>query len=267
MQGVALLSVALSLPMLLSACAGPTAVVDDADTLPVDASRYNETFEAAVAAVRAKGYTTAFRDPEAGVIETEPVRAGTILEPWRVDNTSFAGTLEQTAGMRRRRIRIEIFSPAEVAAAAVVEDALRAQESTGDDAGAAPDADQATEATAPARLRGPRLLADAGDVQRGPLHASGPLMMRAVVSIEQAHTPGLRRFTWSRLLTTRTIDPEEPIDPSDGVLATSRWTPIGRDHLYERQLLEDVARRLASASESASSSSATSLSATSLSAP
>ncbi len=242
----------LSISVLLSACAGPTSVLDDADTLPVDASRYNETFEAAVAAVRAKGYTTAFRDPEAGVIETEPVRAGTILEPWRSDNTSFAGTLEQTAGIRRRRVRIEIFSRAEAEAAALAETAPAAAEPRSDATEPPIEGDDDTMITppapapapAPARLRGPRLLAEAGDVQLGPLHASGPLFMRAVVSIEQAHTPGLRRFTWSRLLTTRTIDPEEPIDPGDGVLATSRWTPIGRDHVYERQILDDVARRL-----------------------
>ncbi|MFO0873954.1 MAG: hypothetical protein U0575_08290 [Phycisphaerales bacterium] len=196
--------------------------------ITIDRASYTEAFEAAVDTVRDAGMTTALRDREGGVIETEPLRAGTLIEPWRTDNSGISQASENTIDLRRRRVRFEFVST-----------------------GFAPPTVDPNE-----RLLGPDLLAKRGSRDAGPLGGTGPIEVRAWVYLEQAHTPGMRRFTWTRRLTTRTINPQDPIDPAEGVLSTSVWTPIGRDDAYERRLLAEFQRRLGSQATAAPTPSA-----------
>lgn len=199
----------------LTACAateGPSVV-----TIPRD--RYADAFQAALEVIRDEDMVTALRDRDGGVIETQPRRAAGVLEPWRTDNDSFAQAAENTLALRRRRVRIEFVST-----------------------------DFAPPRVDPqAPLEGPDLLGGAstpGEL-RAPQGGTGPIEIRAWVTLDRADVPGLRRFTWTRRLTTVALDPRDPIDPREGVEASSAWTPSERDEAMERRLLGAIEQRLA----------------------
>lgn len=201
----------------LVACAALAACSSKGPTvLTIDRASYPKAFEAAVSTVREAGMVTALRDREGGVIETQPRRAGTLIEPWRVDNSGVAQASENTVDLLRRRVRFEFVST-----------------------------DFAPTVVDPAGpLHGPDLLGERGSIERGPLAGTAPIEVRALVFVEQGFTPGFRRMPWSRRMTTLSIDPEYPIDPAEGVLSSSIWTPIGRDEPYERRLMAELQRRL-----------------------
>lgn len=93
--------------------------------------------------------------------------------------------------------------------------------------------------------------------------AEGELELRVLVFVERANTPGLRRDTWSRRLTTRTrttaaepltrsqtgeienISEDETLRRADFAnLGNPFWTPVARDPAYERRLLKAVQQAL-----------------------
>lgn len=203
---------AVAVAALSAACSAPTGP----SVITVERARYAEAFDAAVEAVYAVGMTTAVRDREGGFIETETRHAGTLLEPWRQDNSGFSQGAQNTLAPRRRRVRFE-FVPV------------------------------GTEVPAPSAqevLRGPDLDAARGAAARPLTGPGGPLELRVWVYLEQSFTPNVRRFLWTRQLTTQAFEVEEPPDYAESVEPTSLWTPIGRDEPYERRLMGDVVKRL-----------------------
>ncbi len=179
--------------------------------LTIQAEAYADAFDAAVEAAAAAGLSPIVRDRRSGVIETEPRVAGSVLEPWRTDNASFAQAMENTIAFQRRRARFE-FTPA----------GFRPRE------------------PAEASLTGPDLFAQ-HDAEVDLSRRAGPLELRVWVYVERAYSPGLRRSTWTRARTTRTR-----IIPADDeqALPTRYWTPVHRDEAYERRLLAAVERAL-----------------------
>lgn len=199
---------ALVISGLLSGCAtsqGPA-------FLTIQAEVYADAFDAAVEAAAVVGLTPIVRDRRSGVIETEPRIAGSVFEPWRDDNASFAQAIENTITFQRRRARFE-FTPA----------GFRPRE------------------PAEASLTGPDLFALHGaevDLSR----LAGPLELRVWVYVERAYSPGRRRSTWTRAKSTRSrIVPT----PDDEALPRRYWTPVRRDEAYERRLLAAVQSALA----------------------
>lgn len=81
------------------------------ESIAIDSARYQAAFDAAIEAARARGMAPLLRDRRAGVIETEPALAGSLLEPWRTDGASFEQVLQNTIHFQRRRARFE-FVPA-----------------------------------------------------------------------------------------------------------------------------------------------------------
>jgi hypothetical protein len=153
------------------------------------------------------------RDRRSGVIETEARIAGSLLELWRTDNTSLHQAAQNTLGLQRRRARFE-FTPI----------------------GLEPLGNQSA-----APLTGPDVVG-AVQSQLDLTQFQGELHVRALVFIERAHAPGLRRSTWSRSVTTATelVAPEE----NTGQAGQPFWVPVGRDTAYERRLLSAVAAML-----------------------
>ena len=173
--------------------------------LTIDAARYSEAFDAAMAASRANDMSPSLRDRRLGVIDTEPSIAGSVIEPWRSANDSLSEAWENTLVFQRRRARFE-FTPA----------SFREPQGTG----------------------GPDLLGVAGS----PLDLTtyqGPVELRVSVIVERSFTPGIRRDTWSSRGVTRTVilrpvsSPRTPTTPF--------WTPVTRDTAFERRLLAEVA--------------------------
>src|SRR5262245_7044880 len=152
--------VAAAALFILQGCSsvpGPT-------VLNIPAASYSSAFDAAVEAAREDGMPPVVRDRRAGVIETEPRIAGSILEPWRNDNSSVEQAVENTVSFLRRRARFE-FAPV----------------------GFQPAADSPwKDLTGPDVVQGDQANIDL-------TQAEGELELRVFVFIEQAHTVGVRR--------------------------------------------------------------------------
>ena len=184
------------------------------DLLLIPAGRYAAAFDAATEAARMNDLPAALRDPRAGIIETEPRLAPSLLEPWRSDGASFRHRLEHTVAHMRRRARFE-FTPV-----------------------AAPSPGNGEAAHV---LPGPDVVAmRRADVDR--TQHDGDLVLRVRVYLEQVHRRGVRRSSWTQSATTvtRIIPHGSPGQP----LPTATWTPVERDVAFERRLLGIVAARM-----------------------
>ena len=158
------------------------------------------------------------RDRRSGIIETEHRIAGSVLEPWRTDNSSDSQASENTLNFQRRKVRFE-FKPVGFHQTVDSKD--------GD-------------------LTGPDLL---NNEPPADLTAStSDLELRVWVFIERAHATGVRRSTWTRTKTTvtRVIDPD-----TNEPLPANTWIAVRRDTDYERRLMGMVADLLGHEAEAA----------------
>ena len=169
---------------------------------------YAMAFDAAVAAARDEGFIALALDRRAGIIETEPVSAPSVVEPWHESNASGSQAWENTLQHQRRRVRFE-FAPANEPPAALPPEG----ELTGADV----------------------LSADAA--ARDLTTMSEPLLLRAIVIVERNHTPGERRSAWSRRFVTQS---RSGAAGEDAGLPLNFWEPVGRDVAYERRLLARI---------------------------
>jgi hypothetical protein len=80
-------------------------------------TRYDAAFDAACQATREAGLVPMLVDREAGVIETAPRFAGSVIEPWTWGEMTASDVVEGTLGFERRLARVE-FIPVGVAPAA-----------------------------------------------------------------------------------------------------------------------------------------------------
>jgi hypothetical protein len=194
--------------LVLAGCAsskGPT-------ELAIAPADYSAAFDTAIAAARDEGFIATVLDRRAGLIETEPVNASSILEPWHGDNASAAQAWENTLQHQRRSVRFE-FAPAREAPAALPPEG---------------------------ELTGANLLGSS-DPLRDLTAMNEPLVLRAIVNVERAHTPGERRSAWSRRYVTQFR--EAPPGEADG-LPLSFWEPVGRDLAFEQRLLARIEEML-----------------------
>ena len=195
----------LCLYLFLVGCAGSVGP----DSLTIPAGQYTDAFNAALEVARANGMDPILRDRRNGIIETDPIIAGTLLEPWYPNTANLAQGVENTLSQYRMKARFE-FIPA----------------------GILPDTGRST---------APDLLA-LGTEPVDLTMSKEPLELRVQVFRERRHTVGQRLHTWSRQLhsnTRHTFDDEEWEETS-----TVFWTPEARDPAAERRFLSQVARDL-----------------------
>lgn len=186
--------------------------------ITVPDAQYDVAFRVAVNTALDAGFSTSRLDRRSGVIESEPVAAGSLLEPWKNDNASWEQAVDNTIDFQRRRARFE-FLPVPPPGAS--------------------DPD-------PVDLPGADLL-DVVQTVPDLTRFSGDLELRVFVFVEKASRPGVRPQRWSlreeRMMT---------IIPASGEgepLPTRYWTPASRDVAFERRLLQEVQTRLAAASD------------------
>ncbi|HRP64239.1 MAG TPA: hypothetical protein PK400_13145 [Phycisphaerales bacterium] len=197
--------------LLVGCAAGPDAVGPAYLTLPPD--QYQAAFEAAIEAARVRGMTGGLRDRRAGIIQTDPKFAPSVLEPWDPAVSTAQRSLESTLAFQRVQARFE-FTPVGLAAMS--------------EHGGAPDT---------LALGSPlRDLTQADTVKNG-------VELRVWVYVEQARRPSVRRSTWSRRETTNMVIIEH--GPDGPTQVTNSWTPMSRDEYLERQLLAAVAKAIA----------------------
>ena len=203
----ALLGLAVAVTGILSGCAGsagPAVVV-------VPSGQYPQAFDAAVAVARAHGLRPTVMDRRSGIIETDPVMAGSLLEPWKNDNADFNQAVRNTVSRNRLMARFEFsepgFTPQTQSEEIPPVDLLASTEATWD------------LTTVP-----------------------GPLDLRVWVFEERGHSVGQRRNTWTFAGTTYTY--HMPVEGAWDESVVFFWTPTTRDRPAERRLLAAVEERL-----------------------
>ena len=182
--------------------------------LEIPADRYDVAFDAAREAARQAGMPALLADRTGGIIESRPRLAGSVLEPWRIDNSG-SQWVTSTLHKQRRRVRFEFlpidFSPT---------DPTGAEELTG-----APFPGSAEEIVRSVDLDG----------------FDGPIEIRVWVWIERHQGKELRRSSWTRVGRSYATNPLETVTPDDGTTRSrGTWTPVERDTAMERRLLAEV---------------------------
>lgn len=206
---------------------------DGPELLVISASMYARAFDAADEVVRGESMPPTLRDRRSGVIETEPRIAGSVLEPWRVDNATSEQAWENTYAFQRRRVRVEFlpegFDPD-------TSDELVAPDVVGLDS---PFRDLTTH--------------------------EGRIEVRVWVYLERSYTYGVRRSTWTasgqkqaRIIDAG-IDVSSTPPPTDwerqhaiaeerrGAIRSAYWVPVSRDAAFERRVLAAIQQRLTGA--------------------
>lgn len=218
-------------PALARACAllasalllGGCLATDGPRSLTVTPGQYPQAFDAAIAAARDRGFSPIVVDRTTGIIETDARHAGTLLEPWRLDNDSIDQSAANTLVKTRRRVRVE-FTPA----------------------GWVPPP-LSTDGT----LQGAALPGSRTDLERFDLQSwTGPIEARVWVYLEKSAEPGIQLSSYSGTLSSRYQETrgEDPAAPSDGSTRfRSAWNPSGRDEAYERTIGLAIARALSPA--------------------
>ena len=188
----------------------------------IDAERYDEAFDETIELLRDEGLDVVVRDRRGGLIETGGRTAGSLFEPWRADESDFAGTLENTIAWQRRRAIVELRPLAPDGR--VVRDLAPSE----------PD-----DRIMPIVPPGGAAPLDEPD-ERG-----SEIEIDVRVVLERAFTPGLRRNDWTRVETTFTRDPlRDPPRDDDELIERARWTPVARDRTFEWRLARALASRL-----------------------
>ena len=186
---------------------GPTELV-------IPTGEYDRSMQTAVDTLGRLGYRCAVIDREAGIVDTDPLRAGSLVEPWRTDNATLSDAAANTVSPRRRQVRLT-WVP--VGAESVL--------------------------VQPERLDGPTLPGTVAPTAPAAL-GGGPLVLRAIVSLEQQYTPGDRISPYSASLSSGYSEPREA---TEGPVDRSPWTPVGRDEATEQRILGLIERALAPA--------------------
>lgn len=206
--------------MLLGGCLS----AEGPRSLTVSPGQYPQAFDAAIAAARDHGFSPIVVDRTTGIIETNTRHAGTLLEPWRLDNDSIDQSAANTLVKTRRRVRVE-FTPA----------------------GWVP-----PPLTADGSLQGASLPGSRSDLERFDLQAwNGPIEARVWVYLEKSAEPGTQLSSYSGTLASRYQETrgEDPAAPADGSTRfQSAWNPSGRDEPYERTIglaISDALSRMA----------------------
>ena len=176
------------------------------EVLSIPSGQYEVAFDTALEVARSHGMQPVLRDRRTGVIETEPVIAGTIFEPWYQDTADFAQGIDNTLSQYRMKARFE-FMPVGLLA----------------DSESDASQDLLGIASPPVDLT--------NDDQ--------PVELRVQVFRERRHTVGQRRHTWSRRMNSRALHGVD--DETWESEHTVFWTPESRDDAAERRLLAEVA--------------------------
>ncbi len=210
----------LGVLLVTVACVAGGCASSGPDRLEIRGDQYDTAYDAALEATREVGMPAIVSDRAGGSIEGRPRLAGSVIEPWRVDNTSAEQWAASTLHKQRRRVRFE-FLPLD----------FTTPEPTGE-----------------GDLIGSPLPGSGADLGRTVQLAgfSGPIEVRAWVWIEREQRPESRGSTWTRRGRTYTTNPLETVEPDDGTTRSAGvWTPVGRDVSMERRLLAEVEAAIA----------------------
>lgn len=203
----------LALISSLMGCSGPPGP----DVVHIPSGQYEIAFSTAVDMVRERGWEPEFMDRRSGVIETAPVQAGSLLEPWHLNTSDTGAMLAYTVSKNRTRARLE-FRPAGTESLTT----------------------SAPEAISEADYLG---LTPTVDLAKTTM----PLDLRAWVYTERGVTPNRMISHWTGRMLARprpvSDDPQWETPPNGPM-----WIPADRDRHAEALLLAAIAKSLQTAS-------------------
>jgi len=195
------------------------------EVVHVPAGQYQEAFSTAVTLVRARGWEPELMDRRSGVIETAPVQAGSLLEPWHLNTDDMGTMIAYTVSRNRTRARLE-FRPTGTPMLAKSEPS---EIGKADYLGLTPTIDLITD--------------------------EQPLDLRAWVYTERGATPNQQISHWTgrRIARPRRVTDDPTWEkPPHGPM----WIPSDRDRNAERKLLGAIEAAIQTAQTSATAPSA-----------
>jgi hypothetical protein len=194
----------LLLALLLPACHAPVAVAPN--PLEIDVSEYASMYRATQLVLREEGFALDRRSYRLGVVDTEPLGAPTIFEPWHATNTTLYQTAESTLNYQRRVVTVSM-EPAAPAEPLLPESVT---------VGAASPATQPTPDT---------------------------YLLRVEVQVQQMEVPTRQLSGTTRGLSVQRHLAAVPAEWRDRGITDSYWQPLGRDYYLEQRLLAEIVRR------------------------
>jgi len=211
-------------------------VVSMNNPIAITAEEYDRVFEAAVDVLRLNEFVVNRQDRRFGIITTEPYVAGSLLEPWRTDNTTAYQWSDATLNYQRRivNVHLEPAVPAALAAAELNRVAVRRGE-----AATEVDDEQVGEVVAQAVGESPESEPPPATTYDGQTY-----QLRVVVDLEQRQVPEQQLHTAAMSSETyygRSPDVRSTVTEEGREL--SFWKPIGRDIYYEQRLVQEILNR------------------------
>lgn len=212
-----LVALLLTVQASMTGCASSEqARVESSSTITIEGVGYSACFDEALLVVRSAGMPPVLRDRAGGVVETAPRIAGSIFEPWRLDNSGLGEGIENTLNFQRRRARFEFvpagFNPPPVRDSSV--------------------------------LSGPALPGSVADGTQDLRFYEGPIELRVWVYVERSFRPGLQNAAWTRSMTSFSTDSIDRQTAGRTTSDESRWTPVRRDRDYELRLINAFKERV-----------------------
>lgn len=207
----------LTVQASMTGCASSKqARVESSSTITIEGVGYSTCFDQALLVARSAGMPPVLRDRAGGVVETAPRIAGSIFEPWRLDNSGLGEGIENTLNFQRRRARFEFvpagFNPPPVRDSSV--------------------------------LSGPALPGSVADRTRDLRFHDGPIELRVWVYVERSFRPGVQNASWTRSMTSFSTDSIDRKTVGRTISDESRWTPVRRDRDYELRLINAFKERV-----------------------
>ncbi len=183
------------------------------EVLTIQPDQYQEAFSTMVEMVRNRGWEPELMDRRSGVIESGPVQAGSIFEPWHLNTTEMSTIVENSLSQTRTRVRVEFRPQGQEVFARSNRDELTSPDYLG--------------------------ITDTPDLTQ----CISPMDLRVWVYIEHGHTPNIMRSTWSGRTTSRPrrngYDSTWERPPAGTV-----WIPSSRDRTAEMRLLTAISESL-----------------------
>lgn len=212
----------LMMTMLLVSlgAAGCASMKNQIADLRLDSASYETVFDATLAALRSSGFRLDRVDRRFGVITTQPLEAGSVLEPWRDLRATPSQAVQSTLNYERRVFRVMFArasgSPPHGA-------------NGGGAGGVSPDVREVLAQVEP--------VDESVRTESEIANFDGTIRIDVQCVIERAHRPGRRIESTSTRRVSYTVDPSLAKRGIPGQF----WEPISRDPYLEQDLMKRIA--------------------------
>ena len=193
-------------------CASKNQIAD----LTLNSNNYNQTFDSTKNTLRNAGYQLDRVDRRFGIITSQPVVAGSILEPWRDITATPEQALDSTLNFEHRIIRIA-FIPASGTSAST----------------------QSTNTSPPQNPALAQIQPTTAQANTDLSTYTGTIRLDVQAIIERAHQPGRQIESTSLRRSSYTIDPSL----AERGIPRKFWEVVARDPYQEQYLMKKIVKQ------------------------